>query len=55
MLAAHSNNYVVGTGILVEGSQGEGMLVGMYSQGENGLGSWGTAGRIVGHTLVMNG
>ena len=56
MLAAHSNNLAgLGTGILVEGSQGEGMLAGMYGQGEIGLGSEGIAGRIVGNTLVMKG
>ena len=56
VLAAHSNNLAgVGSGILVEGSQGEGMLAGMYRQGEIGLGSEGIAGRIVGLTLVMNG
>ena len=52
VLAAHSNNLAgVGTGILVEGSQGGGMLAGMYGQEEIGLGSE----SIVGNTLVMNG
>ena len=56
MLAAHSNNLAgVGTGILVEGSQGGGMLAGEQGQEEIGLGSGGIAGRVVGHTLVMNG
>ena len=45
VLAAHSINFAgVGTGILVEGSQGWGMLAGMNGQES-----------IVGHTLVMNG
>ena len=52
VLAVHSNNLAgVGTGILVEGSQGGGMLAGMNGQEEIGLGS----DSIVGNTLVMNG
>lgn len=54
MQTAHSNNFAgVGTGIL-EGSQGGGMLAGMYGQEEIDLGCGGIAGRVVGHTLVMN-
>ena len=55
MLAAHGNNLAdMDSGLLVEGSHGEGILAGAQGQQKIGFGSEAIAGRSLGHTLVMS-